>query len=333
MAERIKYLNLPDIAGRVSDIRSAGQRRRLVGMQIEDIEGERATKKTRKNVMAEYYDPPGTKSIEPGQDVAGNAMGGYDWQGAAAALAAKGDIKGSLATSKAGREAKRSAADLKIKLLQADEAERDKVMKNLTLLGRLSRQGLAMYDKAIASGRTDDQAIQDMDEWYDSAGEQLINLGISASDIPQKFDPVKARGALALVGEAGALDIEKKKVGIAKTREETAKIKREAGGVSTNVRAWHSNAKGVLGSLYGQLTDTGGYVIDPPKMKEYRNALTLLNKYRKQGLDPNEAGVRASEEASKIGTVDTLPEGSVFYGTEGGVNLYKAPDGKIYKEE
>lgn len=229
MPQQIKHLNLPEIAGRVSDIRSAGQRRKLVGMQIEDIEAERATKKTRKNVMAEFYNPPGTKSVEPGQDIAGNAMGGYDWRGASARLAKEGDIKGALETAKAGREAKKSAADLKIKLLSVDKAERAQVMENLNLVGRLSQEGISKYELARKSGRGHDQAIQDMDEWYDSAGEQLIKLGVSASDIPQKFDPVKARSAMALVSEAGALDIEKKKVDIAKTRAEIAKIKRETG--------------------------------------------------------------------------------------------------------
>lgn len=217
----IKYLNLPEIAGRVSDIRSAGQRRKLTRMQIEDVEAGRATTKTRKNIMAEFYDPPGTKSAVPGQDVSVNAMGGYDWQGASAALAAKGDIKGALETAKAGREAKRSAADLKIKLLQASAAEREQVMSNLNLLGRLSQEGISKYEQAKNGGRTHDQAIEDMDEWYDSAGEQLIKLGVSASDIPQKFDPVKARGAMALVNEAGAVDIAYKKAQTEKLRAET----------------------------------------------------------------------------------------------------------------
>jgi hypothetical protein len=228
-------------------------------------------------------------------------------------------------------EMKRLNAQIEASMASKSASEQASAIKQMGFIADAMAPVAREYDKHIANGRTPTQAQELVDTRYERAVESISGIGGDISGYSPAFERQKYDVMTNLKENA---EIKYKEAQTGKVEAETKKIGREteAGGSPTEKRGWHSNVKSVLGSLYGNLTDQG-YVIDPARMKEYKKSLTLVDKYRKQGMDPNEAAVRASEEANKFGTLDALPEGSVQLGTQGGVALWQAPDGKVYRQE
>lgn len=81
-----------------------------------------------------------------------------------------------------------------------------------------------------------------------------------------------------------------------------------------STRTWHNDSEQILRNHFGTMT-IHGIVIDPERMKDYNKALTLLEKYRVKGLDPNTGAAKAYQEVT-----GTLPK------AEGIGNAAPSPD-------
>lgn len=80
----------------------------------------------------------------------------------------------------------------------------------------------------------------------------------------------------------------------------------EVPGTTKEARQWHSNALSALKPFYGKITDYG-FVLNPDASEEFEYAMTFLEKYRAQGMDANQAAIKAKEEAEQTLLKKRLP--------------------------